>query len=370
MDKERDILTRILSHFLDDFSLLDSESITTGIINRTYKAITDRGNFLVQTINTKVFSDPGTMMDNIDKVTSHIRKKNAEMGLVDSRHNIIFLKDRQGKNYCVQDGEYWRVSNFIDNSASYDDSHSPFIMEKTGKAFGRFAKQLSDIDMSTLKETIPGFHDTEKRIRTFYMDLEGKALPERKEETKKEIDLIAQWKDQASELSCKARNGLLPLRVTHNDTKTNNILFDRDTKEFLAIIDLDTVMPGLIAYDFADAIRFSANTAAEDEPDASKASLDISLFEAFARGYLSEAGDFLTEDEVDSLVKGTLTITFEQGLRFLGDYLAGDTYYQISRPLQNRDRARCQFALLEDMLRKSSQMEEIIERQMDRRRQP
>lgn len=360
MAKDKYTLMNVLSQFLDSFSFIDYSSIKSGIINNTYKVMTDKGNYLVQTINTNVFKDPIGMMSNIDKVTNHIKAKNEEWGLSDSRHNVMFLKDKQGKNYYIHDGKYWRVSNFIDNSTSYDDSHSPYIMENTGKAFGRFAKQLSDFDITTLKETIPGFHDTESRIKKFYNDLETKAIPKRIEETRKEIDLIAQWKDKASELSQKAKNGLLPLRVTHNDTKTNNILFDKDTKEFLAIIDLDTVMPGLIAYDIADAIRFSANTAAEDEPDTSKVSLDISLFEAFAKGYLSQAKEFLTKEEIDSLVKGTLTITFEQGLRFLNDYLVGDIYYQISRPLQNRDRARCQFALLQDMLKKYEQMEEII----------
>lgn len=356
--KYNDIVSAFLGR-MEGFSIIP---IRTGIINKTFKVETDDGNYLLQAINTSVFHNPEAMMKNASIVTEHIRLKNEENGIMDPRRSIVFKTLPDGRNYYVRKGEYWRMSNFIDNSASYSESHSPEIMYKAGKAFGHFGRMLSDIDASSLTETIPGFHDTAKRLKDFHEALKRDAIESRVEEMEAELGIVEKWGEWASVLSDMARNGELPLRVTHNDTKTNNILFDKDTKEFLAIIDLDTVMPGLIAYDFADSIRFSANTAEEDEVDTKKVSLDLSLFEAYSRGFLEEAGSFLTKGEKESLVRGTLTITFEQGLRFLQDYLTGDNYYQTSRPGQNKDRARCQFRLFEDIVEKQDAMNDIIKR--------
>lgn len=359
MERTKKELDAVLEEFLPGTASASYLLMTDGIINETYHVKTASGDYLLQRINSDVFKNPEGMMENIVGVTAHLERKHQERGLSDQRHNLTFLKTKDGKNLTVKDGSYWRVSNFIEDSITLEDS-TPLLMEATGKAFGAFAKDLADYDSTSLIETIPDFHNTGKRIQDFYDLLASSAISERVYEAQYEINVIAYWKDWLKDLSQRAKNGTLPLRVTHNDTKTNNILFDKTTKEVLSIIDLDTVMPGLACYDVADAIRFSANTAPEDESDMSKVSLDMELFTAFLKGYLSEAKDFLTKDEKETLVKGIVTITFEQGIRFLGDYFAGDVYYKTTRPKQNLDRARCQFHLFEDMMAKYPEMEKVI----------
>lgn len=360
MEQKSKELETIVKAFLPACTILKEESITTGIINNTYHIQTTMGDYLLQRINTNVFSNPEGMMANIEKVTSHLQRKNAAKGLGDERHNLTYEKTKEGKNYLQKDGEYWRLCNWITNSITLEEESSPSLLKAAGKAFGSFAKDLADLDCSSLTETIPDFHNTDKRINDFYDALSKDAIAERVHEAQYEINVIAYWKDWLKDLSLRAKNGTLPLRITHNDTKTNNILFDKENKEFLAVIDLDTVMPGLAVYDLADAIRYSANTAKEDEIDTDKASLDLDLFQAFVKGYLAEAKEFLTVEEKETLAKGIVTIVFEQGIRFLQDYITGDHYYQTTREKQNYDRARCQFRLFEDMMAKYPVMERII----------
>lgn len=252
----------------------------------------------------------------------------------------------------------WRLENYIDG-VGYDLCDSLDILRKAGAAFGEFQNQLADFDASLLTETIPGFHDTRKRLDTLFA---AEAADECGRAAEAEAEL--QFIHTHAELACgpvdALAEGRLPLRVTHNDTKINNVLFDRETGDPLCVIDLDTVMPGLAAYDFGDAVRFAASTAAEDEPDTARIALDLQKFRAFSEGFIGKTGGSLTEAEIGSMVQGAIAITIELASRFLADYLTGDKYFKVNYEGHNLVRTRAQLALAKDMITKRVEMEQIV----------
>ena len=335
--------------------------ITVGNINSTYKVTYAVGDnkykaYLFQRINTHVFKNPVQIMKNIDEVTSYIRKK------YPGQLTLHFHHTAEGNNYFVSDEDsFWRVMNYVD-SLTLDNTDDLAVIEATGKAFGNFQAQLADFDGSVLYETIPDFHNTRKRLNTLFEHVE-KDPCNRVHEVPDEIAYLSFVSDKAAELS--ELFGEIPRRVTHNDTKANNVLFDKVTKEPLVVIDLDTIMPGMSMYDFGDAVRFIANTSAEDEPDTSKVFFDTGKFRAFAKGFIRETKDLLTEVELKNLVKASFSITVEQASRFLDDYLTGDHYFRYEYPKHNLVRARCQLQLAKDIEKKWSELEWIIQDVID-----
>ncbi len=336
------------------------EVIKNGNINKTYKVTyrtddDETKHYVFQKVNTYVFKNPVEIMANIDRVTSHIRKK------CGGRPSLHFHHTGTGENYMYDsDGSFWRVMNFID-SVTFDICDDESVIRAVGEAFGEFQLQLADFDGSVLYETIADFHNTRKRLDTLFTDARANQVG-RTGSVTSELHRIRSYYKTACSLCDRYGSRAFPVRVTHNDTKANNVLFDRETLRPLTIIDLDTVMPGMAMYDFGDAVRFLANTAAEDEPDLSKVSLDTAKFTAFAEGFIGKVKDSLTPEEIDSMVLGTFSITVELAARFLDDYLNGDVYFKITYPDHNLVRARCQLRLAEDILRKYDELQQIVEK--------
>ncbi len=350
-----------ISHiFRIEGSLYSITTITDGNINSTYKLTYRRPDgvvkaYVAQRINPYVFKHPAEIMRNIDLVTSHIRNKIAE-----GQVSLHFHHTAEGINYYIdnEDGSFWRLYTFIP-ALSYNTCDSLEVLRNAGEAFGQFQMQLSDFDASLLFETIPEFHNTKKRLETFFMHVEEDPMG-RAAEVTEEIASLRELAPIACRLSELLEAKKIPLRVTHNDTKINNVLFDRTTKRGLVVIDLDTVMPGLAMHDFGDAVRFAASTAAEDEADLSLVSLDLDKFRAFAEGFIKYTKDSLTPGEIDTMALGALTITVELASRFLDDYLLGDHYFKVNFEGHNLVRARCQLRLAKDMLAKLDTMRAIV----------
>ena len=361
-------MTEILKQVGKQFRLageLESfESIKNGNINVTYKVIYLRSDgslkpYIFQKINTHVFKKPADIMRNIDLVTTHIRKKYTEIPTLHFHHT------KNGENYLYDsDGSFWRVMNYID-SITFDSCDDLEVVRNTGIAFGRFQKQLADFDGSQLYETIPNFHNTRMRIDTLLENAKADPVG-RVDEVKDELEYIASVREKAIELSEKFYSGKLPVRVTHNDTKCNNILFDRNTKRPLIVIDLDTVMPGMSMYDFGDAARFIANTCVEDEEDLDKVSFSIESFRALAEGYIGELVGHVTDEEITSLPLATFSITVELAARFLDDYITGDLYFKTRYPKHNLVRTRCQLQLAKSIMAQYSELCDTVEKIMNR----
>ena len=323
-----------------------------GHINDTFLAVSESGKrYILQRINHSVFKKPEQIMANITAVTEHIRKKVNE-----DRETLCVVATDEG-NPCFKDsiGCYWRVYEFCEGTVAKDSVSCKEEFVACAEAFGRFQGQLADFPAEKLFEAIPDFHNTEKRFENLIKAIE-KDICGRAASVKAEIEFALARKDFASTLESAHRSGELPLRVTHNDTKLNNILFDANDSTPVCVIDLDTVMPGYSVNDFGDSIRFGANTAAEDERDLSKVSLDLELYRAYADGFVRGCEGKLTKKELELLPIGARMMTFECGMRFLTDYLEGDTYFRTSREGHNLDRCRCQFALVADMEKKENEM--------------
>lgn len=351
-------LTAIGQKFRLKGELYSYDVITIGNINSTYKVTYTEEedkltSYLFQRVNTHVFKNPVEIMKNIESVTSFISEKYPE------QITLHYYHTDEGLNYYVcDDSSFWRVVNYID-SVTFDASDDLKVIEATGKAFGEFQTRLSDFDGSVLYETIPDFHNTKKRLDTFFYHVEENPCG-RVDEVQKEIAYISSVREKAAELSSMFEKGEIPNRVTHNDTKCNNVLFDRATKEPIAVIDLDTIMPGMSMYDFADAVRFIANTAVEDEPDIKRAFFDTAKFRAFANGFIGATNGALEEIEINNLVKASFSITIELASRFLDDYITGDKYFRCAYPKHNLVRARCQLKLAKDIERKWEELEWIV----------
>lgn len=318
--------------------------------------------YILQRMNNDVFKDPAALMKNITGVTSFLRREIEKEGGDPLRETLNLVPCRDGKDYYVDsDGQYWRSYLFIANATCYDKVEKPEDFYQSAKAFGRFQRQLSLYPAGELTETIPDFHNTTVRLETFKKAVEEDVCG-RAAAVRQEIQFVLERAQEAGAAMDMLKAGRLPLRVTHNDTKLNNIMIDDATGEALCIIDLDTIMPGLSIFDFGDSIRFGANTAAEDEPDVSLAGLSLPLFDIYTKGYLDGCDGSLTREEVRMLPMGAKLMTYECGMRFLTDYLQGDIYFKTIRENHNLDRCRTQFALVADMEKKWSEMNAIVEK--------
>ena len=336
--------------------------ISNGNINATYDVTMDDNGverrFVFQKLNIFVFKSPKRIMKNIEKITSHIADKLAARGKSQD-HVMHFAHTADGKNYYMEEQGFWRISEFVPNTVTHNSSENLTVLRSAGEAFGSFQTMLADFDATALYETIPGFHDTRSRIAVFLRHVNEDPCG-RADEVADEIARIRAYRSLACRLNELIDSREIPLRVTHNDTKINNVLFDQDTNEAKTVIDLDTVMPGLVAYDFGDAIRFAANTAAEDESDLSKVDLDMERFRAFAEGFLSEVGGTLTPTEIKTLSLGVFTMTLELAVRFLDDYITGDQYFKTLYRGHNLVRTRCQLRLADIVYERLGEMNKII----------
>ena len=336
-----------------------AERYGSGHIHDTWCAMFADGGvtrrMILQRINTVIFANPIAVMQNIERVTAHLHSGLA--GGADADRRVLrLIPARNGASWHVDgNGGYWRAYWFIEGASTFDTVRSPRQAFEAARAFGEFQRQLAGLPGPRLHESIAGFHDTARRFAAFEQML-GADAAGRSKAAQEEIAFAMARKPLALALLSAG----LPERVTHNDTKLNNVLLDDATGEGICVIDLDTVMPGLAAYDFGDMVRTMTCPAAEDEHDASRVAMDFELFESVLRGYLVGAASFLTASERKSLIIGAKVIVFEQGIRFLGDYLGGDTYYRVSRPEQNLDRCRTQFKLLESLEKQESAMTRLL----------
>ncbi len=338
-----------------------------GHINTTYLMVYTTGEgeekrIILQNMNTDIFKNPVQLMENIIGVTSHLRKKIAKAGGNPERETLNVIKTSDQKNYFIDSkGGYWRAYRFIEGATCYDQVETKEDFYQSALAFGNFQALLADYPAETLHETIPQFHDTRKRFNDLKKSIEAN-LSGRAHDVQEEIKFALEREKEADIFGTLLEEKEIPLRVTHNDTKLNNIMIDNETRRGICVIDLDTVMPGLAMHDFGDAIRFGANTAAEDERDLSKVSIDLDLFEVYAKGFLEGCKGSLTQKEVELLPMGAKMMTYECGMRFLADHIDGDHYFKIHRENHNLDRARCQFALVADMEKKWDDMQAIIKK--------
>ena len=341
--------------------------ITDGHINDTYVVEYKQNDgeisqYLLQRINTNVFTKPDELMQNIVNVTEFLHQRIAERGGDVNRETLTVYKTKQGENYYKDSqGSCWRLYNFVNGTYSLNEISSPVVFKNAAIAFGEFQNELADFPVDSLFETIPNFHNSVSRFRDFVESV-CQNNAGRKELAQLEIDFVFERGKDCMTLVNLLDKGEIPLRVTHNDTKLNNILFDKQTDKGLCIVDLDTVMPGLSLYDFGDSIRFGASTAAEDETDLDKVELNLDLFAAYVEGYLESAGKSLTENEIKFLPFSAKLMTLECGMRFLADFLNGDSYFKIDYPEHNLVRARTQLKLVKEMEEKMGQMEEIVEK--------
>lgn len=338
----------------------------SGHINDTYCVIRKVDNrikkYILQRMNRNIFTNTKQLMNNIVAITQFLHKKILLNGGDPEREtlNVLFTKDNQ-PYFTDGDGFGWRVYHFIENARTYDQVENPNDFYESALAFGKFQCLLADYPAHTLFETIHNFHNTVDRYEKFKKAVSQDKM-NRVHLVSKEIEFVKEREADISICQALLEKGELPLRVTHNDTKLNNIMLDEQTGKGICIIDLDTVMPGLSIFDFGDSIRFGASTGAEDEIDLSKVSCDLKLFELYTKGFIEGASGRLTEKEVDLLPLGAKIMTLECGMRFLTDYLEGDVYFKIQRPNHNLDRCRTQFRLVEDMENKWEQLNQIIQK--------
>ena len=317
-------------------------------------------NYVLQKINKNVFKRPDLLMENYVKVTKFIRAKIKKQGGDPEREVINVINTHDGKDYAIDsEGDYWRMLVYVTESMSFDKVETPKQFYDSAVAFGHFQYMLSDYPADTLHETIVNFHNTPDRYRQL-MDAIAENKAGRLSEVKAEVEFAMSRREFTETLEKAHKEGRLPLRVTHNDTKLNNILFDINTGETLCVVDLDTIMPGYSVNDFGDSIRFGATTALEDETDLSKVNFDIDLYEVYVKGFIEGAKGGLTEGELELLPIGAIMMTLECGMRFLADHLNGDVYFRIHREGHNLDRARNQFKLVSDMEKRLDEMRAIV----------
>ena len=338
----------------------------SGHINDTFRVTFEKNGttrrYILQRMNKTIFLHPEELMENVTGVTQWLRKKILEKGGDPERETLNLVPTKEDKNFFVdQAGDYWRAYIFIEGAATYDLVQNKEDFYQSAVAFGHFQGLLADYPAQTLHETIVNFHNTVDRFAKF-----KKAVAEdvmgRAKDVQKEIQFVLDREALAHTLCDMQAEGKLPLRVTHNDTKLNNIMIDDETRKAICVIDLDTVMPGLAVNDFGDSIRFGASTAEEDERDLSKVSCSMELFELYTKGFIEGCQGSLTEAELEMLPVGAMTMTYECGMRFLTDYLEGDHYFKVHRDGHNLDRARTQFTLVKDMEEKLETMNAIVKK--------
>lgn len=360
------ILTEVLSAYSFPSTLMGAVRYGHGHINDTYCVICqpqdgDCIRYILQGLSATVFPHPEMVMENMSGITDFLRIKICKQGGNPERQTLTLVKTIAGNDYYTDsNGKIWRLTLFVEGTDCFMDA-SPELFEASAYAFGNFQYMLRDYPAETLHEVIPKFHDTEDRFQKLLEALKSDKIG-RACQVQSEIEFALARKEDCSVVMQAQRSGRLPLRVSHNDTKLNNILFDRATGEGICIIDLDTTMPGLSVNDFGDSIRFGANHCADDETDLSKVNFDITLFESYTRGYLKGAQGSLTPDEIAYLPWGARLMTLECGIRFLTDYLNGDQYFRIHYPQQNLNRCRTQFKLVRDMESQFQAMCNIVQK--------
>ena len=363
------MINKILDNYNIKGKLINIKEDNTGNINKTY-IITFINNgieykYLVQQINTNVFNDPYILMENILGVTNYLKEQMILNN--DNNHKVLEIiktKDNNPMCYIYDDKgikRYYRIYKYIDNSISYDKSFNKDIVYNTGKAFGNFQKLLNNYPMNSLNETIKDFHDTKKRYDKLIKDINNLSN-DRVKEAYQEIEFIIKHQTICDLIIKKLNNNTIPYRVTHNDTKVNNVLMNKETLDYLAVIDLDTVMPGSMLFDYGDGIRSTACTCLEDEHDLTKVKIDLELFESYTRGYLSEISDCITQEELNLMAKSIEIITLELAIRFLNDYINGDTYFKVEYNKQNLYRTKTQLALVKDIETKLDYMDSFIKK--------
>jgi Ser/Thr protein kinase RdoA (MazF antagonist) len=368
-------LRDIFSHFKIRGEFVSHRFVKVGHINETYlvEAVGRRGpeHYIFQRINHSVFRDPTRLMANFEKITRHLRAKLEKIpGRNPDRETLNLVDSLSGKSfYLSPEGNFWRAYRFVGDVFILNIAEKPEQAYEAGRAFGCFQTLLADLRASSLHETIPYFHHTPRRFlkfnETLKKDVYGRAAAAR--------DVVAfalEREGMISRVTDALENGGIPLRITHNDTKINNVLFDNKTGKAICVIDLDTTMPGSVLYDFGDMVRTTTSFAAEDERDFTKVKLEMDMFRALAEGYIEEASDFLTDEEFDLLVFSGRLITFTIGLRFLTDYLEGDVYFRTHRPGQNLDRARAQFALVKSIEEREQELEGCVRSLRNKAKRP
>ncbi len=337
----------------------EAEQIPNGHINITYRIRSAGTDYIIQRINTDIFKDPEGLMHNISSVTEFLRGKVIEAGGDSKRETLTLVKTKKGEFRHSDETGFYRMYLFITDSTCFNKAEKPGMFGESAKAFGRFQNLLAQFDATSLSETIKDFHNTPVRFANFLKALEENKAG-RKEECQKEIEFYLSKKDYCSLITDRLADGRIPTRVTHNDTKLNNVMIDNATGTGICVIDLDTVMPGSMLYDFGDSIRFGASSAAEDEKDLSKVYCVPELYDEYVSGFLSEMKDTVTEEELKCLHDGAIMMTLECGMRFLTDYLEGDTYFRTHYAGQNLDRTRTQMKLVQDMEARRDIFEAII----------
>ena len=358
-------VNQVASHFMIEQGEQSIAPYGNGHINDTFCICVDAGGekpirYILQRVNRNVFPQPENVIENMAKVTAYLRGVIEAAGGDPMRETLTLIKTNEGKDYFVdEEHDVWRVCPFIEDTISRDLPDTPELFALSGAAFGRFMCQLEGFDASTLHEAIKDFHNTPARYGQL-MDAVRRNDAGRLGEVGPELAFCMGYGEEVHTLLRALEAGEIPLRVTHNDTKLNNVLLDAKTGDGICVIDLDTVMPGLSAYDFGDSIRFGANTAAEDERDLSKVTFSLEMYEAFVRGYLSEAGSVIGQRERELLPMGAKLMTLECGMRFLADHLNGDKYFKVHREGHNLDRARTQFKLVRCMEENWDTMMDII----------
>lgn len=361
MAKTKEELLNILSQFQLDEKVVSAEPFGNGHINDTLKVTNDKGEikYVLQRINHLIFTNVEMLQNNIEIVTNHIRKKLEAKGETDiDRKVLTFLKTKDGKNFYFDGDSYWRVCLFIPNSTSYEEVN-PELSYEAGKAFGDFQTMLSDIPEGTLGETIPNFHNMEFRLQQFHEAIEANPVG-RLEEVKDLVDEIEKRAEAMCIQERLYREGKLKKRTNHCDTKVNNMMFDTESNKVLCVIDLDTVMPGFVLSDIGDFIRTGANTGAEDDENLDNVNVNMEIFKAYTRGYMEKAKAFLTPTEIKLLPYGGRLLTYMQTVRFLTDYINGDTYYKIHSPKHNLIRTKAQFKLLQSLEAHAEEMDQFM----------
>lgn len=349
-----------LQEILKKFDIdTNAESYGNGHINDTYLCSSE---YILQRINTNVFLNPEQVMENIHKVTEHISRKISKRGGDVSRETLAVVPAKDGKLfYKYDDNNYFRMYNFIKDSAVFDIADIPERLYYAGRAFGTFQNDLNDFPADELYETMKDFHNTPERVRQLELAVKNNAAS-RRDSVSEELAFCEKYSKYANVITDAIAKNEIPIRVTHNDTKINNVLFDKDSGEEVCVIDLDTVMPGSVLYDFGDALRAGATSGAEDETDLDKIYFDLEKFEQFTKGFVEKTADCLTEKEIELFPVSALILTYECGIRFLADYLNGDTYFKIHREGHNLDRARNQFKLVKDIESKLGIMGDIVKK--------
>lgn len=352
----------IVAHFAIPAHYVDHQTIRSGLINRTYLVTMqdDNGNtlkYIFQRINTNVFCEPYHVMENIIRVTEHIKKHMLEQDGTYARRVLSFAVSKEGTPYYESaEHGFWRAYEYIDNSTAYNIAPSGDHFFEAGQTFGNFQLYLMDYDATTLHETIPNFHNTVSRVKALHDAIDADVMG-RLKDVRAEVDFLLARESEAGIIVEALENGEIPYRVTHNDTKINNVLFDNDTDKAICVIDLDTVMPGSSLYDFGDAIRSGACATAEDEPDLSKVEMNLEKYRLFTKGFIKGTHSLLTPKEIELMPIGAKLMTYEVAVRFLTDYLNGDVYFHTDYTGQNLLRARTQIKLVSDIESKMDAMQ-------------